>query len=180
MKRTSIFIAAGIIMFAGIFLTSCIKETMESQTAAPKGSLKTDASSVLPIYMGQNTLIGQAFITIDEGNLAINVEVSLNDGLMPDEMHLYAGENPPPSSAPGQFPYHWYPGDPYPVAFTIDISDWYQCQAFDWYFALHLAVGTETAWILPEGGINWLNKKGKPTGWGQYFLHNFEACDRER
>jgi hypothetical protein len=170
--------SAGIIMFASILLTSCIKETMESQSATPKGSLKTDASSVLPIYMGQNTLIGEAFITIE--NEQIIVSVSLDEGYMPSEAHLYAGENPPPSSAPGQFPYHWYAGEPFPIVFTVDISEWYECQAFSWYFALHLAVGNETAWILPEGGINWLNKKGKPIGWGQYFLHDFEACVRER
>lgn len=177
MKKSRILMAAGIIMFAGIFLASCVKETMESQTAAPKGSLKTDANSVLPIYMGQNTLIGEAFITINESEQII-VSVDLDEDYMPSEAHLYAGENPPPSSAPGQFPYHWYAGQPFPIVFTIDISDWYECEAFDWYFALHLAVGTETAWVLPEGGIYWLNKKGKPTGWGQYFLHYFEECNQ--
>jgi len=174
MKKTIVLLAVGILMLSGIFLSSCVKEESKSEVLAQKGSLKTDETSYLPIYMGQNTLIGEAFITIE--NDQILVSVNLNEGYIPNEAHLYAGETPPPSSAPGQFPYHWYEGDPFPIVFTVDISDWYECDAFEWYFALHLAIGNETAWILPEGGINWLNKKGKPTGWGQYFLHYFEAC----
>jgi hypothetical protein len=73
---------------------------------------------------------------------------------------------------------------------------------FDWYFALHLQLEKvvsepvldelgnpvldefgnptyqdvtyeETAWVLNDG-TNWLSKKGKPLGWGEYFLVNFE------
>lgn len=73
---------------------------------------------------------------------------------------------------------------------------------FDWYFALHLQLEKvvsepvldefgnplldvdgnpiyedvtyeETAWVLNDG-TNWLSKKGKPLGWGEYFLVPFE------
>jgi len=175
MKRTINIFTISLVLLMGVLLVSCNKEEIKQGEQASYGVLKTDSESYLPIYMGQHTLIGEAFITLE--NSTIYVEVSLVDGIVPDEAHLYAGENPPPSSAPGSFPYHWYPGDPFPVMFAIDISSWYECQEFDWYFALHMAVGTETAWILPEGGIYWYNKKGKKLGWGQYFLHYFGACD---
>lgn len=174
MRKTSRFLTIGAFVLLGVFLTSCAKEEPAKESKTSSGVLKTDSDSHLPIYMGQNTLIGEAFIYIE--NNAIMVEVSLIDGIVPDEAHFYAGETPPPSPAPGQFPYHWYPGDPFPVMFTIDISEWYECEAFDWYMALHMVVGTETAWILPQGGIYWYNKKGKKLGWGQYFLHYFEEC----
>jgi hypothetical protein len=174
MKKVQTLLSVGIIILTGIFLSSCVKEENSKEALASKGSLKTDATSYLPIYMGQNTLVGEASIYIQ--NSTIFVEVNLNDGIVPSEAHLYAGENPPPSSAPGQFPYHWYAGDPFPIVFTVDISPWYECQSFDWYFALHLAIGSETAWLLPQDGIYWLNKKGKPTGWGKYFLYYFDSC----
>jgi hypothetical protein len=175
MKKSFILAVVGMFVLAGVLLTSCMKDESKIENSVSKGLLKTNSTFAMPIYMGQYTLIGEAFIYIE--NDAVTVEVNLDEGIVPQEAHLYAGETPPPSSAPGQFPYHWYAGDEFPIVFTIDISDWYECQAFDWYFALHLAVGTETAWILPEqGGTYWLNKKGKPTGWGQYFLFYFGPC----
>jgi hypothetical protein len=80
---------------------------------------------------------------------------------------------------------------------------------FNWYFALHLQLEKvvsepvldesgepvldefgnpmyedvtyeETAWVL-NAGTNWLNKKGKPMGWGEYFQVNFtQACPPEQ
>lgn len=159
-----------------VFLSSCVKEANKIEGPVSDKTLKTGSDFSLPIYMGQNTMIGEAYIYIL--NDQIVCEVSLLDGYTPDAAHFYAGETAPPTSAPGQFPYHWYPGDPFPVMFTVDISDWYECQEFDWYFALHFEIGNETAWILPEeGGLYWLNKKGKPTGWGQYFHWTFGSCE---
>lgn len=170
--------AIGTFVLIGVLLTSCMKDEANVEKSSVKGTLKTGSEFALPIYMGQNTLVGEALIQIIDESVVVSV--SLDEGIVPQEAHLYAGENPPPSSAPGQFPYHWYTGDEFPIVFTIDISDWYECQEFDWYFALHFAIGNETAWILPEeGGTYWLNKKGKPTGWGQYFLYTFGECPDE-
>jgi hypothetical protein len=178
MKKNVFMSAIGTFVLIGVLLTSCMKEDVNVEKSTVKGTLKTGSDFALPIYMGQNTLIGEALIYIEYESVI--VEVILDEGFVPQEAHLYAGENPPPSSAPGQFPYHWNTGDEFPIVFSIDISEWYECQEFDWYFALHLAIGNETAWILPEeGGTYWLNKKGKPTGWGQYFLFTFEECPGE-
>jgi hypothetical protein len=177
MRKKAVFSVLVTLVLFGILFVSCRKEESRIDKQTNSGVLKTNSDFDMPIYMGQNTLVGEAFINlVDES--AIVVDVVLFDGIVPDEAHLYAGENPPPSSAPGSFPYHWYAGDEFPISFTIDISDWYECEGFEWFFALHLAIGTETAWILPtEGGLYWLNKKGKPTGWGQYFPYFFEECD---
>jgi hypothetical protein len=172
MKKRRILFVMGTFVLMGFLLASCVKDDAKLEQASPQKPLKSNAE--LPIYMGQNTLVGTAFIYIL--NDEIVVDVDLDEGIIPNEAHLYVGEVPPPSSAPGQFPYHWYSGEQFPVSFTIDIPDSYNC-AFGLYFALHLAIGNETAWILPsEGGMFWYNKKGKKIGWGQYFYYTFNTC----
>lgn len=179
MKKLSTITALSALLFLGLILASCTKDETRENTQKPNGTLKTNPA--LPIYMGQNTLVGDATITLDTEASLIYVSVNLYAGYTPMEAHLYAGETAPPSPAPGQFPYHWYNGDPLPIVFTVDISDWYDCEEFEWYFALHLALSNgETAWILPEpAGSYWLNKKNKPIGWGQYFLYGFEGCETQ-
>lgn len=179
MKKLSLISKLGALVILAVILGSCAKEETREVTQNTNGSLKNVINPALPIYMGQNTLVGEATITL--ANEVIYVSVDLFPGYTPLEAHLYAGENPPPSSAPGQFPYHWNSGDPTPIVFSVDISSWYECEEFSWYFALHLALSNgETAWILPDpAGFNWLNKKGKRIGWGQYFLYGFESCERQ-
>jgi hypothetical protein len=174
MKKSTTFRVIPLFFLLAILVASCVKDEYRETKPSAQPVLKSGSDFGLPIYMSQNTLIGEAEIYIE--NEAIVVNVLLNEGYMPSEAHLYAGADAPPSNAPGQFPFHWYAGDGYPISFVIDISDWWDGSPFDWYFALHLKIGNETAWLLPEeGGTNWLNNAGKPIGWGQYFLYHLEA-----
>ncbi|MBW6460404.1 MAG: hypothetical protein K0B08_07495 [Bacteroidales bacterium] len=172
MKKSASFRVISLFFLLAIVFASCVKDGTREIKPAAQPVLKSGSDFGLPIYLSQNTLIGEAEFYIE--NEAIVVNVLLNEGYMPSEAHLYAGENAPPSPAPGLFPYHWYAGGDYPISFVIDISDWWGGSTFDWHFALHLKIGNESAWLLPEeGGTNWLNNGGKPIGWGQYFLYNF-------
>ena len=183
MKKVSVFVVLVAFLMGGAMLNSCKNDELKELNTNENVGLKDMSDFALPIYMAKTTLIGHAEIYIQEET--IFVDVMLDPALLgpyyAKEAHLYAGESAPPSNAPGQFPYHWYEGDPYPITFAIDISDWWDCEMFSWYFALHLELGMtgsyeeESAWLLPEeGGTFWLNKKGKPLGWGQYFMWTFD------
>ncbi len=181
-------ITLSVFILAGSLFQSCEKDDTKElkSSSTSQAVLKVMSDFDLLIYMGKTTLIGQSEIYIT--NSTLYVDVNLDPALLGDwyaiEAHLYAADPIPPSPAPGQFPYHWYLSGGEPLGFEIDISEDWQCEAFDWYFALHVELekqvvnpdGTitlvhESAWLLPEeGGKNWKNGKGKNIGWGQYFL----------
>ena len=190
MKKISIVLIMGAFILSGALFHSCKKEEGKELKSTENLMLKEMSDFDLPIYMGKTMLIGNAEIYIADQMIYVAVNLTDPGEWEVTEAHLYAGEGIPPTSAPGQFPYHWYMGEPYPIIFGIDISDWWDCEVFDWYFALHLALrmdtgeldddgniiyDNESAWLLPEeGGTNWLNPKHKPIGWGEYFLWEFD------
>jgi hypothetical protein len=191
MKKAKLFFL--LTLFAGVIMTSCQKtELADPRAGGDENALvKEDPSDFgLPIYMDQEVYLGYAEITLDAG--MIHVGISLDPLLLGDwyvnEAHLYAGEAPPPSSAPGLFPYMWDNESGEPLAFAIPLPEGMGEESFGWYFALHLELEQEvivdevptliyeTAWLLPEeGGTYWYNAKGKKIGWGQYFWWYFSA-----
>jgi hypothetical protein len=194
MKKLTVLITVAAFLSAGALFHSCKKDEMKDPVKTIENPVLKVLSSDfgLPIFMGKTTPVGDAEITFNcitnEISVAINLDV-LPEGWVVTEAHLYAGLNPPPSSAPGQFPFHWHSEDG-PLGFTIPGPDPFVCPGFTWHYALHLALRMqtgidpitlepiytyETAWLLPEqGGTNWLNKKGKPIGWGEYFQWMFD------
>ena len=183
MKKLGILLTVCAFVLSGMVFHACKKDEMSNADLKENPVIKVTSDFDLPIYMGKYTEIGYATITHDPDANNITVDITLDqlpDGWEVMEAHLYAGETEPEKSAPGQFPYHWYAGNGMP-GFTIDgpQPDW-ECPGFTWYYALHLQLmdmngEEETAWLLPEeGGMYWLNTKGKAKGWGQYFLWEFD------
>ena len=168
-------------VFTGIVFQSCKKDEQNTLRQPENRIEKVMSDFDLPIFIGQNMEIGYAMISHDPDANTVIVDIILDqlpEGWEVMEAHLYAAYLEPPTPAPGQFPFHWYAGDG-PLGFTVDGPEW-DCPGFEWYYALHLQLmdmngEEETAWLLPEeGGMNWTNPKGKPMGWGEYFLWEFD------
>jgi hypothetical protein len=193
MKKLTVLFTIVAFLLAGGMFHSCKKDEMKDPVKSINNPVLKVLSSDfgLPIYMGKTTEIGFADITYDCSSNEISVAINLDglpEGWAVTEAHLYAGAGAPPTSAPGQFPFHWYPENG-ELGFTVAGPDPFACPGFTCYYSLHLAfemiVGYdvdgnpifeyETAWVLPEeGGTNWFNKKGKVIGWGEYFQWTFD------
>jgi len=198
MKRFAVLLILGAFLVGGAMFHSCKKDEMKEQASSENLILKEMSDFGLPIYMAKHTWIGEAEILhtdIGTPDEKIIVKVLLDEALLAElggwyvtEAHLHAASYKPLKNAPGQFPYHWYAGDGYPIVFEIPVE--MSCPGIDWWYALHLELERcieydidgecidwedESAWLLPdENGQNWLNKNGKPKGWGQFFDWEFD------
>jgi LPXTG-motif cell wall-anchored protein len=118
-----------------------------------------DFEGTFDITAGQNTIIGEATVIIDGGQLTI--DVNLDEGQEAKEYQLFILDAIPTERlSPGQAEIK-DDLDPEqedfqigPIQIDLDELDPGQCQ--DLYLMLHLAVGTETAYagdiVNPEGG----------------------------
>lgn len=118
-----------------------------------------DFEGTFDITAGQNTVIGEATVTI-EGNM-LTIDVDLDEGQEAKEYQLYVMDSlPDDRPSPGQADVKddlspaledFVVG---PIQIDLDELEPGQCQ--DLYILLHLAVGTETAYagdiVNPEGG----------------------------
>jgi len=109
--------------------------------ATPVAAHTESDPQVQTLYAGQNIDVGTVNVWNDDTSLYVTYEITAPDWII-TETHLYVGKNPPPTSAPGQFPY--------------DDSD------------ATSATDTMVTYEIPLSNIDsysmQLNKNGKPTG----------------
>ncbi|HES58096.1 MAG TPA: hypothetical protein ENO21_01555 [Firmicutes bacterium] len=124
------------------------------------------------IIAGQHYLVGYVYIASD--GTFLTVEVETIDGWEMSSTHLYVGNVPPDTGAPGQFPFQaefdpWVTNYTYPPVPLADYNVEYKAGL---YFAIHVDVHKqgqeETGWAgdwnngAPSWDFGWADK------WGGY------------
>jgi len=109
--------------------------------AMPAAGHTESAPFSTDLLAGQTIDVGDVEVWNDGTNLYVTYEITEPDWII-TATHLYVGKNPPPTSAPGQFPYD--------DADATSVTD------------------TEVTYEIPLAEIDFyhmqLNKQGKPTG----------------
>ena len=105
---------------------------------------------VIDIYAGQHTLVGNLIVEENGGNLDVTYQIT-TPGWCFEVTHLYVGDDPPASSAPGQFPYH-HEGLPCVLTDTFSVPG-----DSNSYIAAHAEVNFSTSnaapLVVPTGDV---------------------------
>jgi hypothetical protein len=115
----------------------------------------------IPLYAGQTIYVGTLDIHYDPDTDTLYVTYNMEEGCWLEETHLYVGNTPPTSSAPGSFPYKDEFDEPYPTTWTYEIEILDPKEML--YIAAHAVVGCEE-W-QGETETAWVNKESDPPGW---------------